>query len=199
MKAFIDSCHARGIAVIMDIVLNHCIGQSPLVQLYLDHYGSDQIYMKIPNPWFNASSPNPSYKWGADFNHESTYTQKLVDRVTEYWLTEYNIDGFRFDFTKGFTNTTGEGTAYDAPRINILKRMASKVWTVNPDAYVILEHFAENSEEKELSGYGMMIWGNINYNYTEAAMGYPFDLTNVSYHARAWTPAKPCILYGKPR
>ena len=187
MKAFIDSCHLRGIAVIMDIVLNHCMGQSPLVQLYLDHYGSDQIYMKIPNPWFNTSSPNPSYKWGADFNHESIHTQNLVDRVTEYWLTEYNIDGFRFDFTKGFTNTTGEGTAYDAPRINILKRMASKVWSVNPDAYIILEHFAENSEEKELSGYGMMIWGNINYNYCEAAMGYPSDLTNVSYYARAWT------------
>ena len=57
MKAFVDSCHSRGIAVIMDIVLNHCIGQSPFVQLYLDHYGTDQIYMKIPNPWFNASLP----------------------------------------------------------------------------------------------------------------------------------------------
>jgi hypothetical protein len=163
------------------------MGQSPLVQLYLDHYGSDQIYMKIPNPWFNASSPNPSYKWGADFNHESIHTQNLVDRITEFWLTEYNIDGFRFDFKKGFTNTTGEGTTYDAPRINLLKRMATKVWSVNPNACVILEHFAENSEEKELSGYGMMIWGNINYNYCEAAMGYPSDLTNVSYYARAWT------------
>ena len=57
-------------------------------------------------------------------------TQKLVDRVTSYWLTEYNIDGFRFDFTKGFTNTPGDGSAYDASRISILKRMAYQVWSV---------------------------------------------------------------------
>ena len=49
---------------------------------------------------------------------KASNTQKLVDRVTEYWLTEYNIDGFRFDFTKGFTNTPGDGSTYDASRIN---------------------------------------------------------------------------------
>jgi 1,4-alpha-glucan branching enzyme len=187
MKAFVDSCHKRGIAVIMDIVLNHCMGQSPFVQLFLDHYASDQIYMKIPNPWFNASSPNPVYKWGADFNHESTSTQQLVDRVNAYWLTEYKIDGFRFDFTKGFTNTVGDGSAYDASRIAILKRMAGKIWSVNPEAYIILEHFAQDAEEKELAEYGMMLWGNKNHDYSEAAMGYSSDLTTASYLGRGWT------------
>ncbi len=186
LKAFVDSCHKRGIAVITDLVLNHCNGQSPFVQLYLDHYGTDQIYMKSPNPWFNVSSPNPVYKWGADFNHESIHTQKLVDRITSYWLTEYNIDGFRFDFTKGFTNTSGEGTPYDASRINILKRMAYKVWSVNTNAYVILEHFADNEEEKELAGYGILLWGNGNYNFGEAAMGFNSDLTSASYLGRGW-------------
>jgi 1,4-alpha-glucan branching enzyme len=187
MKMFIDSCHKRGIAVIMDIVLNHSSGQSPFVQLYLDHYGTDEIIMKSPNPWFNTSSPNSSYKFGADFNHESTSTQKLVDRVTSYWLTEYKIDGFRFDFTKGFTNTTGEGTPYDASRIAILKRMADKVWAVNPEAYVILEHFCADAEEKELAGYGLLLWGNKNYDYCEAAMGYSSDFTTASYQGRGWS------------
>ncbi|NMC40373.1 MAG: Por secretion system protein, partial [Bacteroidales bacterium] len=104
LKAFVDSCHSKGIAVIMDLVLNHCFGQSPFVQLYLDYYATDQIVMKTPNPWFNSVSPNTLYKWGADFNHESPDTKALVDRITSYWLTEYRIDGFRFDFTKGFTN-----------------------------------------------------------------------------------------------
>ncbi len=187
LKAFIDSCHSRGIAVIMDMVLNHCYEQSPFVQLYLDHIGSDQIYMKIPNPWFNAQSPNPVYKFGADFNHESISTQQLVDRVNAYWLTEYKIDGFRFDFTKGFTNTPGEGTAYDPSRIAILERMASKIWNTKSNAYVILEHFTANSEEEELANYGMLIWGNNNYNYAEAAMGYSSDLSAVSAQGLDWT------------
>jgi glycosidase len=187
MKAFVDSCHARGIAVIMDIVLNHCFGQSPFVQLYFDHYGTDQIFMKLPNPWFNASSPNTVYKWGADFNHENPSTQELVDRINAYWLTEYKVDGFRFDFTKGFTNTTGDGSAYDPSRIAILKRMADKIWSVKPSAYVILEHFTADVEEKELANYGMMVWGNNNYNYTEAAMGYTSDLTGASSLGRGWS------------
>ena len=187
MKAFVDSCHKRGIAVIMDIVLNHCMGQSPLVQLYLDHYGTDQIFIQHLNPWFNESSPNTLYKWGADFNHAKPATQQLVDRINAYWLTEYKIDGFRFDFTKGFTNTVGDGSAYDASRIAILKRMAGKIWSVNPEAYVILEHFAQDAEEKELAEYGMMLWGNKNHDYSEAAMGYSSDLTTASYLGRGWT------------
>jgi hypothetical protein len=187
LKALIDNCHKRGIAVIIDMVLNHCFGQSPFVQLYLDHYGTDQIYMKMPNPWFNAQSPNPVYKYGADFNHESISTQQLVDRINAYWLTEYKVDGFRFDFTKGFTNTAGDGSSYDPSRIAILERMASQIWKVKSNAYVILEHFGPNNEETELSNYGIMLWGNNNYNYTEAAMGYTSDLTAASYLGRGWS------------
>jgi hypothetical protein len=186
LRAFVDSCHNRGIAVIIDMVLNHCFGQSPFVQLYKDHDGDGQIIMKTPNPWFNASSPNSTYKWGADFNHSSPSTQAFVDRITSYWLTEYKVDGFRFDFTKGFTNTPGDGGGYDASRIEILKRMANNIWKVNPDAYVILEHFAANSEEAELADYGMMLWGNINYNYAEAAMGYASNITEATSIGRSW-------------
>ena len=186
-KAFVDSCHSRGIAVIMDVVLNHCFGQSPFVQLYIDHYATDEIIMKLPNPWFNVQSPNTAYKWGADFNHESSSTKELVDRITSYWMKDYKVDGFRFDFSKGFTNTPGDGSAYDASRIAILKHIADKIWVVNPKAYIILEHFTANTEEKELAEYGMMLWGNMNYNYTEAAMGYISDLSGATSVFRGWS------------
>jgi 1,4-alpha-glucan branching enzyme len=45
------------------------------------------------------------YYWGFDFNHESPHTKEFVSRVVKYWLEEYKFDGYRFDFTKGFTNT----------------------------------------------------------------------------------------------
>jgi 1,4-alpha-glucan branching enzyme len=144
LKAFIDACHNRGIAVIIDLVLNHSYGQSPLVQLYFDQ-GSGKV--TADNPWYNVDSPNPVFFWGYDFNHESQATQDFVDRVNRYWLEEFHVDGIRFDFTKGFTNTSGDGSAYDPARIAILSRMANEIWSFKEDAYVILEHLAGNQEE----------------------------------------------------
>ncbi|MBK7105762.1 MAG: T9SS type A sorting domain-containing protein [Ignavibacteriae bacterium] len=169
LKKFIDECHKRNISVIMDIVLNHMYGRSSFVRLYAS---GDYGPVTSENPWFNVSSPNPVFSWGYDLNHENITTQELVDRVTKYWLEEYKFDGFRFDFTKGFTNTIGDGSSFDQSRINILKRMADNIWEFDSTAYIILEHFAPDSEEKILTDYGMMVWGNVNYNYNEATMGY---------------------------
>jgi len=181
-KAFIDECHANGIAVIMDMVLNHSYGQSPMVRMY-----QDGGKVSPENPWYNVNSPNQAYSWGYDFNHESTYTQQFVDSVCGYWLKEYKVDGFRFDFTKGFTNTPGDGWAYDAARIRILKRMADEIYKRKQDAVVIFEHLAENKEEKELAGYGIYLWGNMNYNYCQATMGWEENSFNWgSYQERDW-------------
>lgn len=187
-KAFIDECHRRGIAVIQDIVFNHSYGQSPLVQMY---YDKNTNKPSADNPWYNQTSPNTTYSWGYDFNHESTYTKAFVDSALRYWLTEYRIDGFRFDFSKGFTNTPGDGSAYDASRIAILEHYANTIWNTKSNGYLILEHFCSNAEEKELSEYynGIMIWGNLNYNYNEASMGYitNSDFSWTSYKARGWS------------
>ena len=190
LKVFVDSCHSKGIAVILDMVLNHSYGQNPMVQLYLDHYAADEIISKAESPWFNVSSPNQMYKWGADFNHESDDTRAFVDRVNTYWLSEYKFNGFRFDFTKGFTNTPGDGWAYDPSRINLLIRMMHVIKSVNENAYVILEHLADNTEEKALAGNSMLLWGNTNFNYNEATMGYndsgKSDFSWISYKKRGW-------------
>lgn len=184
LKHFIDECHKRNIAVIIDMVLNHSEKHSPFLRLYNEgNYGKPTP----ENPWYNVESPNPVYFWGYDFNHESPVTKALVDRINRFWLTEYKVDGFRFDFTKGFTNTPGDGDAYDQPRINILKRMSNEIWTVNPGAYVILEHLTDNSEETVLSNYGMMLWGNMNYNYNEATMGWQSDFSWGYYKNRGWS------------
>ncbi len=188
LKEFIDTCHQNGIAVIIDMVFNHSYGQSPLVLMYLDR----TTWTVTPdNPWYNVTSPNPVYSWGYDFNHESQATVDFVDSAITYWLTEYKVDGYRFDFTKGFTNTSGDGWAYDSDRIDILKHYYDKTQEVSPDSYLILEHFSDNSEEKILAEYGMMLWGNINYSYGQASMGYQSgsDFSWVSYQERGWNVA----------
>jgi glycosidase len=190
LKALIDEAHRQGFIVIQDMVLNHSYNSNPMVRMYWDDATGRPA---ANNPWFNAVSPNPVYSWGSDFNHESQATKDFIDRVNKYWLTEYKVDGFRFDFTKGFTNTPGDGSGYDAARIAILKRMADKIWEVNPKAMVILEHFAANTEERELAAYGngMLIWGNSNYNFSEAAMGYhdggKSDFSWASYQQRGFS------------
>jgi 1,4-alpha-glucan branching enzyme len=188
LKRFIDECHKRDIAVILDIVLNHSYGRSSFVRLYSS---GDFGPPTEENPWYNVISPNPVFSWGYDFNHESEETKQLVDRINKYWLEEYNFDGFRFDFTKGFTNTPGDGGSFDQSRINILKRMADSVWAFDSTAYLILEHFAPDTEEKILTDYGMMVWGNNNYNYNEAAMGYhdsgKSNFSRISYKNHGFT------------
>jgi 1,4-alpha-glucan branching enzyme len=185
-KAFIDECHKRGIAVIIDMVLNHSYGQSPLVQLYFDASNDSPA---ANNPWYNQVCPHQPYCWGYDFNHESQYTELFIDRVNKFWIDEFKVDGYRFDFTKGFSNVNGDGSAYNPARIENLKRMADKIWEVNDNAYIILEHFGSTNEEIELTTYGMMVWGNIVHNYNQATMGYveESDFSWVSYEKRGFT------------
>lgn len=197
-KEFIDSCHKKGIAVIMDMVLNHSFGSSPMVQLYADNNG----WPTASNPWFNPDQDplTPGYQGkhpygvGYDFNHESPATNYFFSRVAEHWLTQYKVDGFRYDLSKGFTqfysgddvNLWGQ---YDASRVAIWKKYYDTVQLKSPGSYVILEHFAANPEELVLSNYGMLLWGNLNYSYAQASMGYStgWNFDQGIFTVRGWT------------
>ena len=194
LKEFIDSCHSKGIAVIMDIALNHATGLCPLAALYWNNVTNQPA---ANNPWFNVTATHP-YNVFNDFNHESLATRYFTSRVVEHWLTEYKLDGFRWDLSKGFTqntqcgaNTTNESciAAYHADRVAIWKRYYDTMQLKSPGSYCILEHFCDNQEEIELSNYGMLLWGNSNYNFQEAAMGW-VPTSNFEYgifRVRNWT------------
>jgi len=183
LKRFINTCHLEGIAVIMDMVLNHSYGQSPMVRMY---WNSAASRPSEENPWFNEVSPNPDYSWGFDFNHESPWTQAFVDSVLAFWIQEYHVDGYRLDFTKGFTNTAGD-PGYDVSRINLIKRLGNVLWQKDSTAYLILEHWADNSEEQTLANEGFMLWGNVTHVYQEASMGYESDFSWGFYESRGWS------------
>jgi 1,4-alpha-glucan branching enzyme len=189
-KTFVDSCHGRGIAVIMDIALNHSFGQNPQVRMYFDQ-SAGQWGQPLPNsPWFNEV-PKHDFNVGYDYNHESLETRAFSKRVFNHWVDEFHIDGYRLDLSKGFTqkNTLGNTGAwgqFDSTRVAILEDYANSVWINNPNVFMILEHLADNDEEKYLSSKGFMLWGNINHEYSEAAMGYPSDLSWASYKKRGW-------------
>lgn len=197
LKELIDICHQNGIAVIFDIVLNHHFGQAPMTQLYWDAANSKPA---ANNPWFNPDAKHP-FNVGYDMNHDSPETRAYIDRIVKYWIQEYRADGFRFDLSKGFTqiysgSNVGQWGQYDASRIYNIKRMADQIWTYSPNSYLILEHFADNSEETELANYGLMLWGNHNCAYNQATMSYPgptpcnWDFGWISYKNRNWNNPK---------
>ena len=171
-KSFIDECHKRGIAVILDVVFNHATGQHPYAKMWWDG-GANKTASN--NPFFNVDAP---HNWSVfhDFNHTYQYTVEYIDDVLEYWMEEYNVDGFRFDLTKGFVQNPGNYDAggYSAQRIGILKHYAETIRAVDEDAYIIFEHFCDQSEETELyNSVGALCWNNNQRGgYKESVLGF---------------------------
>lgn len=188
LKEFVNLCHSKGIAVILDIAMNHTFSQSPLAQMWWDPIA---FAPSAENPYLNQI-PKHDYNVGYDFNHESDATKKFRTLAFRYWLQEYHIDGYRFDLSKGYTqnNTLGDVAAwgmYDASRIAIWNDISDSIRLIKNNAILILEHFAENSEEEELSSDGFLLWGNLNYNFNQATMGYSGnDIGWLSYKNRGW-------------
>jgi pullulanase/glycogen debranching enzyme len=197
-KQFIDECHKRGIAVIIDVAFNHASGQNPYYRMWNTDNGGYGGQASTDSPFFNPVARH-SYSVFNDFNHSKQATQDYVKRVSQYWIDEYKIDGFRWDLTKGFTqNCTGSDVctnAYQQDRVDILKEYADDQWDIDPNFYIIFEHLGTNNEETQWVNYrldegkGIMVWGNHNHQYTQATMGFgsDADFSWISYKNRGWS------------
>jgi pullulanase/glycogen debranching enzyme len=197
-KQLIDECHKRGIAVILDVVYNHASGQNPYYRMWNTDNGGYGGQASADSPFFNQTATH-SYSVFNDLNHSKQATKDYVKRVSQYWIDEFKIDGFRWDLTKGFTqnctaNDEGCTGSYQADRVAILKGYADNQWEIDSNFYVIFEHLGGDQEEKEWVNYrlsegkGIMLWGNQNYNYRQAAAGNTSqsNFSNVSYKNRNW-------------
>lgn len=166
-KEFIDKCHANGIAVILDVVFNQSDWQHPWYRMY--NVGS--------NPMFNASAPH-AYSVLNDWNQGHPLVRQQWKDCVQYWLREYNVDGFRFDLVKGlgdndsYANNGDSGTnAYNASRVANMKAITLAVQEIEPDAYCINENLAGAKEENEMAAFGMLNWANVNYSGCQYAKG----------------------------
>lgn len=178
LKELIDKCHQRGIAVILDVALNHAEFEFPGCKMY---WNSTTNKPASNNPWFNVQATHP-FSVFQDFNHESPYTQQFSKRVIEYWINEFKIDGYRYDLAKGLVQNAGaDWNHYNSGRITILKRIADWQWAADPTSLCIFEFLATGgAEEAEYANYrvnenpskGIMLWRNMEANYAQNIMGY---------------------------
>lgn len=120
-KAVLDGAHARGIKVIMDLVINHTSDQHEWFKKsarregkYTDYYiwrpGKGKDGKKFPNNWM-ATFPGDGWEWNEergeyylhlfaveqpDLNHDNPDVREEVKGILRFWL-DMGIDGFRED------------------------------------------------------------------------------------------------------
>ncbi|MCH5228593.1 MAG: hypothetical protein J1F12_01185 [Muribaculaceae bacterium] len=169
-KAFIDLCHENGMAVILDMVFNQSDGLHPWYQMY----GGPQY-----SPFYNVDAPH-AYSVLNDWNQGYPLVQQQWTDVIEYWLTEFNFDGFRFDLVKGLglndsypNNGDAATNQYNASRVAEMAYLNSVIQNVKPGAYCINENLATAKEENEMAEDGELNWLNMNVPACEYAMGWP--------------------------
>jgi glycosidase len=171
-KEFVNEAHRQGISVVLDAVLNHATGQSTMALMWWDKAASRP---RADNPYMYTVGQHPFNVYN-DFKHTETIVKNFTKRFIQYWLTEYKIDGFRWDLSKGFTtkfySDINLWAQYDQGRVDIWKDYNGYMQSVSPGSYCILEHLGADDEEYELAANGMLLWGKMTANFAENTMGY---------------------------
>jgi isoamylase len=93
LKALIKALHAEGIEVILDVVFNHTAEG--------DHRGPTISFKGIDNRTFYLLTAKGDYHnfsgCGNSLNANHPVVVNLILDCIRYWVSEYHIDGFRFD------------------------------------------------------------------------------------------------------
>ena len=163
----------------LDVVFNQTAGLHPW---YL-------MYPMVLSKFYNGTSPH-AYSVLNDWNQNNELVQRQFKDVLRYWLTEYKVDGFRFDLVKALATTTPTATHTTKPpipgahhqarapthttpsRIARMVTLHAAVRDVDPTAYFINEDLAGAEEENALASDGDLNWANINNSACQFAMGY---------------------------
>ncbi len=119
--ALVDAAHQRGISVFLDVVYNH--------------FGPDGNYIPSYAPLFTDHHKTP---WGHGINYDGDGSQMIREFIIEnaiYWITEFRLDGFRFDAVHAIKDDSDE---------HLLHELARRVRAAAGDRFVHL--IVENEE-----------------------------------------------------
>lgn len=186
LKEFIDLCHQHDIAVILDIVFNQSDGLHPWYQMY-------DI---ASNPFYNKTAP---HGWSVlnDWKQENALVQQQWKDAIAYWMTQYKVDGFRFDLVKGLgsgatSGAYGSTDGYNAKRIENIKKIHTYITAVNPKGIHINEFLGDYNEEVEYGKDGQYNWNNQSWLSGAYAAGLPNIAEKLAYYSTS-----ACSRYGR--
>jgi maltooligosyltrehalose trehalohydrolase len=186
LKRFVDACHARRLAVLLDVVYNHVgIGNR------LGAFG----------PYFTEAHVTP---WGPAVNLDQPGSDEVRAFLIEnalMWLRDYHLDGLRLDAVHAFE---------DHRALHFLEQLASEVQALaallNRDLVLIAESDLNDPRlvtSREAGGYGLTAqWSDDFHHAVHAAItgerqGYYCDfgsmaalahtMTRVFFHDGTWS------------
>ncbi|MGC8780506.1 MAG: alpha-amylase family glycosyl hydrolase [Anaerolineae bacterium] len=142
LKALIDAAHQRGIAVILDMVFNHAWPDQPYYRMYPPLFGPNGEPLADRNPFFHHHNNGHANGWGGlDWDHASPWTTAYMQDIVRFWLQEYHVDGFRFDWLGGveYDPARPERDSFD-PFIGIAP-IARAAREAQPTSYLIGEYW----------------------------------------------------------
>jgi isoamylase len=114
-REMVDALHGAGIEVIVDVVYNHTAEG--------DHTGPTYSFCGIDNPSYYALAPGDLGVYlnfsacGNDLRTAHPLVRMLVLDSLNYWATEMNVDGFRFDLASIFMRESDGSLNYEDPAI----------------------------------------------------------------------------------
>ena len=104
LKRFVDACHGRGLAVVLDVVYNH--------------FGPVGNYTGKFGPYLTDCHRTP---WGDAVNFEGAWSDEVrrffCDNAT-MWMRDFHIDGLRLDAVHAFV---------DRSAVHFLEQLAAEV------------------------------------------------------------------------
>jgi maltooligosyltrehalose trehalohydrolase len=149
LRRFVDRAHALGIAVILDVVYNHC----GLSGCYLHHYAPDYFTDRYKCEWGDAIN------FGGD--NAAPVREFFISNV-RYWIDEFHIDGLRLDATQQIFDNSPEHVLAAVVRT---VRAASQ----GRASFIVGENEPQHVKlvrAEEEGGYGMDALWNDDFHHT---------------------------------
>jgi 1,4-alpha-glucan branching enzyme len=130
---------AQGIAVILDVAFNHAWGDHPYYNIYPPLYGPKRRMVDALESLLSPHAVEHQHVGRRGLGSLHPETTRYFQDIVRFWLTEYHIDGFRFDWVGGVDYDSNEPLR---PGLQPLSRHCAICWAARqakPDCILIGE------------------------------------------------------------
>ncbi|HEY8181572.1 MAG TPA: malto-oligosyltrehalose trehalohydrolase [Thermoanaerobaculia bacterium] len=139
-RLFVDSAHARGLGVILDVVYNH--------------FGPDGCYLKNFAKDYFTSEKN---EWGDVINFGVDGVREFIAENAGYWIEEFHIDGLRLDATQSIHDQSPE---------HIIKVIQRKAREAARDRPIVIVAENEPQDVALIKSYGVDAMWNDDWHHS---------------------------------